>query len=434
MEAQTELIAGQKVLRLPSIRVVVVNGPDRGAEVTARTGRLKIGTAKDNDLVLTDPAVSRHHMTIALGPSATRVRDLDSRNGTHVDGVTVFDAQLAPGSRVSLGQTTLQVTPVDEPVSIPLSSSEQCGRLIGRSVAMRQVFAIIERVAPSEATVLIRGETGTGKELTAEALHQLSERSEGPFLTLDCGAIAASLLESELFGHSKGAFTGAHGDRAGVFEAAHRGTLFLDEIGELPLELQPKLLRVLEGREVRRVGENHTRSVDVRILAATHRDLASLVNTGQFREDLYYRLAVVELELPALRHRVDDIPMLVRHIAKGLDGPVPSSSTLASLQRKAWPGNVRELRNAVERALALAHGQDSAERSAVAEPDGLLQSLLRKPYHEAMETWTATFERAYVLEILRRTGGSVTEAAKIAGVTRRHIQRVLKRHQLRGNS
>jgi len=421
-------------LQLPGLKLTVVEGPDRGAEVVARRGIVRVGSASDADLVLTDSAVSRRHLEIRLG-NELRVTDLRSTNGTKVDGVRVIEAVLSPGQLVHLGETTLRVSTVDEPVLIPLSPKDRFGPLLGKSAPMRQLFSILERVAPTDATLLVTGETGTGKEVVAEAVHDASPRAEGPFIALDCGAVSASLMESELFGHARGAFTGAVGERRGVFEAADGGTLFLDELGELPLDLQPKLLRVLEKREVRRVGESTARRVDVRVIAATNRDLAAEVNRGAFREDLYFRLAVVQVELPPLRARREDIPTLVRHFVEQLvpGSPPPSRQLLDRLAAKAWPGNVRELRNAVERTLALhgvsAPGEDPARISAV--PGELLPSLLELPYKEGFDRWVAHYERNYVQHALRLSGGSVSEAARRSGVTRRHIQRLMKRHGLR---
>lgn len=416
-------------MELPGVKLTVVDGPDRGTEVVAKRGRVQIGTASDADLVLTDTSVSRRHLEVRLAGPHMIVRDHSSTNGTRVDGVQVLEAVISSGALLQVGETTVRVSAVDEPVVIPLSTRQSFGSLLGGSPAMREVFSILERVAPTEATVLVTGETGTGKELVAEAVHDASARSEGAFIALDCGAVSASLMESELFGHVRGAFTGAIGDRRGVFEEADGGTLFLDELGELPLDLQPKLLRALEKREVRRVGESRPRKIDVRVVAATNRDLASEVNKGAFREDLYFRLAVVEVKLPPLRARREDIPTLVTHFVKRLmpDAPPPSAELLARLSKKAWPGNVRELRNAVERALALGGAtQLGGDESAPAS--GLLAAVLAMPYKEGLDRWVAEFERAYLEEALRASGGSVSEAARRSGVTRRHIQRLMKRH------
>lgn len=418
-------------LTLPGIKLTVVEGQDRGQEVIARRGVIRVGSADDNDLVIRDNSISRRHLELRLRGEEIRVIDLRSTNGTTIDGVRIKEAIVTPGAIIRIGSTALRTATVEEPISIPLSNNIRFGGLLGKSVAMRQVFGVLERAAPSEATILIQGETGTGKEVTAEAIHSHSSRAEGPFIAIDCGAIAASLVESELFGHVKGAFTGAMGDRRGVFEEADGGTLFLDEIGELPLELQPKLLRVLETRTIRRVGATIAKPIDVRVLAATNRDLAEEVNRGTFREDLYFRLAVVEICLPPLRTRREDIPDIVTHFIKRFapDSPPPSAAMLQSLSAQAWPGNVRELRNAVERALALA---DPSETTAKVEDGQAVSSqsmapLFAMPIKEAIEKWTSDFERQYLENALRRSGGSVSEAARQCGVNRRYLQRMMKR-------
>jgi transcriptional regulator with PAS, ATPase and Fis domain len=296
------------------------------------------------------------------------------------------------------------------------------------------VFAVLERVAAADSTVLIEGETGTGKEVAAESLHRESPRRDGPLIVVDCGAIPADLLESELFGHEKGAFTGAVVGREGAFEAASKGTIFLDEIGEIAPALQPKLLRVLERREVKRVGSNRYQPVDVRVLAATNRNLLAEVNEGRFRSDLYYRLAVVQVRLPTLRERAEDIPLLVEHILSSLGAAerpeaaqLRTREFLAELQQHAWPGNVRELRNYVERCLTL---RESAPLAA-APMDGAAVFDSTRPLREARESWTRTFERRYLQEVLDRAGGNVSAAARAAGVDRIHFYRLLWRHGIR---
>jgi transcriptional regulator with GAF, ATPase, and Fis domain len=301
---------------------------------------------------------------------------------------------------------------------------------------MRRVFSLLERVAPTDTTVLIEAETGTGKELAAEAIHEESPRAGGPFVVFDCSAVSANLMESELFGHVRGAFTGAVGDRVGAFEAADGGTLFLDEIGELSLDLQPKLLRVLESLEVRRVGANTVREVDVRIVAATNRSLAAEVDAGRFREDLYYRLAVVRLNLPPLRERLDDIPMLVEHFAselarRGQPATHLPEAVIRGFVSQAWPGNIRELRNAVARAISLGPaGAASATGAPAVMPDHPVDLAI--PLKIARERVADAFEVAYITELLKKTGGNVSHAAELAGVNRKFVQRAMKRHGLRG--
>jgi transcriptional regulator with GAF, ATPase, and Fis domain len=416
-------------LRTRKLRVEIVEGPDRGRVSDLSGADARVGTGKSCDLVLADDTVSRHHFSLRVEDAGIRVLDAGSRNGTTIDGLRVRDAWARSSSLIVAGATTLRVRLLDDMIDLPLSPRDHFGGLVGASVAMRQMFALLEKVAPSEATVLLEGETGTGKELAAEALHEESPRSAGPFVVLDCSAISASLIESELFGHIRGAFTGATADRAGALEAADGGTIFLDEIGELPLDLQPKLLRALERREVRRVGANDFQRVDIRVVAATNRSLAAEVDAGRFREDLYYRLAVVTVALPPLRERPDDIALLARRFAADIGrGATLSPRALRAFESQAWPGNVRELRNAVARALSL--GEPSGEPAAAPPvPAGAVD--LSVPLVVARDRLVDGFEERYLREALRQTGGNVTRAAEIAGVNRKFIQRAVKRYNLR---
>jgi len=429
---ETRLIqdpSGGTSLKIRGVHVVVVDGPDRGKTFVPTRHLLRVGSHPDADVVLTDPTVSREHCELAVREDRIRVRDHGSTNGTFVEGVRVHDVEIGPGTLLRFGETTVRVTTADETVQVPLSTHDRFGGLLGTSARMREVFSILERVAPTDTTVLLEGESGTGKELAAEGVHEASERSEGPFVVFDCGAVPHDLAESALFGHVRGAFTGAVSDRRGVFEEADGGTLFLDEIGDLVSDLQPKLLRALERREVRRVGDEETRRVDVRIVAATNRSLEAEVHAGRFREDLYYRLAVVRVTLPPLRARPEDVPMLVEHFLRllapeGKPAPTISGQLLGALGARPWPGNVRELRNVVERAISLA-GLDSfggAPAKAGIAPS--TDAELRLPLHEAREA----FDRRYVEAILRRNGGNVSAAAREAGVDRKLIHRLIKRY------
>ena len=314
---------------------------------------VRVGTMADNDVVLTDDTVSRRHAEFVRSAAGWKVRDLGSTNGTTLAGNRVVEAFLSSGATVGMGETRFRVTPVDEVLAVDPSHTDHFGELLGASLPMRQIFGVLEKVAATDVTVLITGETGTGKELAARGIHETSRRRGKPFQIVDCAAVAANLIESELFGHEKGSFTGADRARKGAFEAADTGTVFLDEIGELPLELQPTLLRVLERREVKRLGSNETKTVDVRVVAATNRDLQTMVKDGKFREDLYFRLAVVEVRLPPLRERTEDLPLLIGKWIETSGGQV-SADAMSVLQSHTWPGNVRELRNVWERAKALA--------------------------------------------------------------------------------
>ncbi len=427
--------------------LAVVDGPSRGARAIVGSEIARVGTADGNDLVLSDRTVSRFHCELSLRGNTIILRDCGSTNGTIIDGVRVREAEVPPGTLVRLGSSAFRVELGEEPAFIEISERNTFGELVGASVEMRRVYAILERLAQTDATVLIQGETGTGKDVAARSLHAASARADRPFVAVDCGAIPEHLVESELFGHVRGAFTGATSDRQGVFEEADGGTLFLDEIGEMPMALQPKLLRAIESRTIRRVGGGASRTVNVRLIAATNRSLASSINDGTFREDLYYRLAVVELRLPPLRARRDDIPLLAEHFFRLFVGPDRGTlppEFLTSLVARGWPGNVRELRNFLERAVSLGTVTPRRfESPSPLPPDqlgtpevlgqlGALAAIenfvaLHLPLKEARDAWTKTFELAYVRAMLRTVGGNVTRAAERAGVSRRFLQRMVAR-------
>ena len=433
----TDLIAGDDEPRVRGFRLEVIEGPAAGAVWARDQARCTIGSAASNDLAIEDSTVSRFHCEVEGGESGVRVRDLGSKNATSVDGVTIQEARLRHGSLIRCGRTVLRFELADRTVAIPLSERTRFGSLVGRSPAMRAAFAVLERAAGSDVTVLIEGETGTGKEGAARALHEAGRRGPAPLHVIDCGSIPATLIEAELFGHERGAFTGAAERRVGAFEAAQGGTVFLDEIGELPLELQPKLLRVLEAREVRRVGAATPTPLDVRVIAATHRDLRAEVNSGGFRADLYYRLAVVRVELPPLRRRPEDLPLLVEAILGDLGraGRVPpevalelqGSEFVASLGRAAWPGNVRELRNFLEQCAVLgaasAPGSIDPPRTAAPAPIDL-----GLPYKEARQRVLDDFERRYLEGLLAVHGDNVSAAARAAGISRMSLYALIKRH------
>ena len=391
----------------------------------------RIGTHSSNHLVLRDPAVSRFHCKLTRDGSIWRVQDNGSLNGTTLDGVRIRDAELAAEGVISLGDSQIHVRAVAGTDEVALPSALSFGALVGASVAMRKLFAVLEKVAASEINVLIGGESGTGKELVAAEIVQRGPRAEQPFVIVDCGAISPHLVESELFGHVRGAFTGAERDRAGAFETANGGTIFLDEIGELPLDLQPKLLRAIEEREVRRLGDSRTRKVNVRLIAATNRDLEREVNRGRFREDLYFRLAVMTVHVPALRERIEDLPLLVRGFQATLDpygaADLFTPHLLAELTKHDWPGNVRELRNYVERTMVLQEPQPTSKRSS--GPAGEVD--LRVPFKLAKDAVVDAFERNYLAALLDAAGGNVSKAARTAGMDRMYLHRLIQKHALR---
>ena len=419
-----------KTLTMAGARLVVVRGPDTGASVRLESEETTVGTGAGATLVLTDATVSRHHVSLQALADGWLVTDLDSTNGTRLDGRRIRAAYVAPGDKIQLGATTLRLEADKRAVDLALSERGSFGRLIGKSIAARRLFALLERVAPETATVLLSGETGSGKDLAAEALHEAGPRAAGPFVVVDCGALVNNLLESELFGHEKGAFTGAVSARAGAFEQADGGTLFLDEIGELPRDLQPKLLRVLERREIRRIGAIEPRAVDVRILAATNRDLKVAVNQGLFREDLFHRINVVSIRVPPLRERMDDVPLLAEHLWREQTGDphevLPDALRSAFLAYH-WPGNVRELRNKVERAAMLVRaGRYTDALSGIGE----VRLDAPFPFREAKAAAIESFERTYLKALLERARGNISEAARIAAMDRVHLTRLVQKHQL----
>jgi DNA-binding NtrC family response regulator len=422
-------------------RLAILGGPDAGNTYSSSSPSVIVGTHQSADLVLHDRAVSRFHCDVSLQGGRAFVRDLGSRNGTLVDGVSIIHSHLHSGAMLTLGRTQIRFDLGPDHVAIPLSGREQFGLMVGRSAAMRAVFVVLERAAESDATVLLEGETGTGKEVAAESIHRESTRREGPFIVVDCGAIPPDLLESELFGHERGAFTGAISARQGAFKAASGGTIFLDEIGELTADLQPKLLRALERREVKRVGSDRYEPIDVRVVAATNRNLRAEVNAQRFRSDLYYRLAVLQVRLPPLRERLEDLALLIENLLNHLgvadqaeSAPLRSNDFIAQLARHPWPGNVRELRNYVERCLAMRETPPLAETGTTepaADPYLDLPVDVSQPMREARERLIRAFERKYIEEILHRHNGNVTAAARASGVDRAFFYRLLYRHGMR---
>ncbi|HEY0476315.1 MAG TPA: sigma 54-interacting transcriptional regulator [Kofleriaceae bacterium] len=396
--------------------------------------RIVIGADPKADLVVDDGAMSKFHCEIRIREGAAVVRDLGSRNGTLVDRVPVIEAPLRDGALLSLGRTQLRFNIGTRQVELLLSSRERFGRLLGRSAAMRAAFVVLEAAAASASTVLLLGESGTGKDLAAESIHLESARRDGPFIVVDCGAIPANLLEAELFGFEAGAFTGATAQRIGAFEAADGGTILLDEIGELALDLQPKLLRAIERREIQRIGGAQRIATDVRIIAATNRNLRQEVNARRFRSDLYFRLAVLVVTLPPLRDRAPDLPLLVAAVLDDLHAGDSAMATalrggelLPELLRHGWPGNVRELRNYVESCLVR---QDPAAPTApltTGEPE----IDITLPLRDVRERWVRHVERRYLEQLLVLHGNNVSAAARAAGIDRVHLHRLLSRAGLR---
>jgi len=413
------------------LKLVVISGPDAGRTVELAKGEHLLGGSSKCQIRLGDRAVSRQHLKLDVREDRVVAVDLGSRNGTTCDGRRFTELEVGPGTVLTLGNTSIKLLPRDAPrAPLLLSDRDRFGQLVGRSHKMRELFTTLERLAPGGSDVLVQGETGTGKELCAEAIHRESPRAKGPFVIVDLAGIAPSLLESELFGHVKGAFTGAHADRAGAFERAQGGTIFLDEVGELPLDLQPRLLRALERRQVKRVGGNDYRSVDVRVVAATHVDLEAAVRDGKFRRDLFHRLAVLRITLPALRERPDDIALLVDTVLERMGRPPSalSDQTRALLAQYPWPGNVRELRNVVDQVVNLGEEMLPALEGTAAPPPSAPDLSL--PFKEAKEKLIEGFERDYLAGLIKRCEGNVSRASREAGIDRVYLRKLLRKHGL----
>ncbi len=451
-EPQTQLLEMEETRDVVSLRkcqLKVLAGPDEKKKFDLNRKVTRIGKKEDNDIALLDNTVSRHHIEIEMTADSYLLKDTNSTNGTFINGLKVKEAYLSPGDVIKIGNSEIEFVAFDEKVRIEPSPLTQFGELVGKSKKMRQIFALMEKVAPSLATVIIEGETGTGKELVAKAIHGASQRKDKPFIVFDCSAVAPTLIESELFGHEKGAFTGAIKQRKGAFEAAFGGTIFLDEIGELTLELQPKLLRALEQREVKRVGSNEKVDLDVRVVCATNRDLRKEVDEGRFREDLYYRLSVVKVHLPALRERAEDIPLIIKKFLelgrfnRLADGKLKvirvEDDALKLLQRYQWPGNVRELANVIERVVSMADTDTISasnlsyvfqEMEQMVEPTEKMTIDTSLPFKEAKQKVVEVFERDYLVELLTRNNFNVSRASREAQIDRKHLRNLLKKYEI----
>jgi two-component system, NtrC family, response regulator HydG len=421
-------------------KITVISGPNQGLSVTVLPTNPQptlLGTSEACTLRLEDREVSRRHVKAQVSLGVLELEDLDSRNGTYVNGLAIRFAYLRGGEEIHIGATTLDVARIaasdDARAAVSVAASA-FGRMIGKSQRMQRLYPSLEKIAASKVPVVIEGETGTGKEVLAEAIHECGPRANAPFVIFDCTAVAPSLIEAELFGHERGAFTGAVSTRKGVFEMAHGGTLLIDEIGDLELSLQPKLLRVLERSTIRRVGGDESIPVDVRIIAATRRDLDREVQEGRFRDDLFHRLAVARLELPPLRERKEDIAPLVAHFCSlvGSDARHVPHAQIRRWEDANWPGNIRELRNAVSRYVAL--GEQAPEAVTFAETthqaaNDLIEGILAAnlPLAEARRRVVDELEQRYVARVLEVHGGHVGRAAAASGIARRHFQRVRNR-------
>ncbi len=417
-------------------RLTVVEGPGKGHSWDSTTDACSIGSDRSNDLIIEHPNVSRFHCEVKIDHRGATLRDLNSRNGTLLDGVQVREAVLRSGSLIQLARrVTVRFDLATRTNRLPVSERSRFGALVGSSLAMRHSFGLMERAATCGATVLLEGETGSGKTEAARAIHEESARGKNPFVVVDCGVIPENLIESELFGHERGSFTGAVTLRIGAFEAASGGTIFLDEIGELPISLQPKLLRAIDQREISRIGTSVSARVDVRVIAATNRDLRAEVNAGRFRPDLFYRLAVIRIPVPALRQRPEDIPLILERILSSLSPRnelaeiLRAPESIEKLKRAAWPGNIRELRNHVERCLVFQDAHWPVDVSSDGDPPAIDAAL---SYPEARRKALEDFERDYLLALLALHGGNVTRAAGAAGLARGYLHRLLRKHRIEG--
>lgn len=421
-------------------RLIVVEGTGQGQEFVVDKDSFTVGAYDYNDVILKDATISGQHCEIVLMENGYLIRDLGSTNGTVVQGIRITEAYLNQGAEVKIGNTKFIFCPLKEATEFHLSQMSRSGKMIGQSMAMRKVFHSLEHYAGTDATVMIGGPTGSGKEVLSEEFHRLSTRGEKSFVVVDCTALSQGLIESELFGHTKGAFTGAHSDRIGAFEHADGGTIFLDEIADLSLDLQPKLLRVLEKKEIKRLGSNEMRKVDVRIISATNKKLEAEVNAGRFREDLYYRLSVVKVELPSLKQRKEDIPLLTRHFLNQLtDGKTDKKYDLSKVEamfnRYDWPGNVRELKNAVERFYHSRDGEiDLIPQSFNPSEGGIMnfQGIDKDmPFKDAKSELITQFEKEYLESILEKNEWNISKAAREAQIERAYLQRLIKKYDLR---
>ncbi len=418
-----------------TVRATILEGANAGTIATGAEDRLTVGSADSNDLVLGDPLVSRYHAEIFATQNGLHVRDVGSTNGTLAAGLRIESAIVPPGTKLVLGSTTIQIDDGSKAI-VALHEHEELGGLIGQSLPMRRAMAQLAKIAPTSASVLLVGESGTGKEVAARTLHEASTRAEGPFVVVDCASLVPSLVSSELFGHERGAFTGADRTHVGAFERANGGTVFLDEIGELPPEVQPNLLGALERRRIRRVGGKEDIPIDVRVVSATHRDVRADVNAARFRLDLYYRLAVVTIELPPLRARRGDIRLLASHFVREAGHTIEQAlppDFFTALETHAFPGNVRELRNLVEAALATGESPSQLLQGDMiaSSSHALLDRVLDSPYGAARDAVLADFEQRYLTHLLERSQNNVSQASRVAMMDRSHLTALLRRHKLR---
>jgi transcriptional regulator with GAF, ATPase, and Fis domain len=440
------------ILQVETCSIKIIKGLQAGEQFQFSKDVIRVGAHPRCDIQINDGTVSRFHCEIHRNQDGYRLIDDSSTNGTYVGELRVRDIFLMPNLAFQIGNTTLNFSPQIEEINVEESKLSQLGPLIGASRQMRNTYTLIQRLAPSDLSVIVQGETGTGKELVAQAIHELSHRSKKTLVVFDCSAVPEHLIESELFGHEKGAFSGAVRTHAGLFEQADGGTLFLDELGELPINLQPKLLRALESGVIRRVGAEKTIRVDVRVISATNRDLAAMVKEGKFRQDLFYRLAKVIIHLPPLNTRKGDAILIAQHFLMKLNkqnegrrfikGITPNA--LHQLEAWEWPGNVRELRNIIERAYTFAdremiHSADLVDHLNTNQFDEMslnedvalnLDIPESCSLKEAKERIIESFERDYLQQLLSKHNNNISAVSRDAGIDRRHVYRLMKKYEM----
>ncbi len=425
-------------------RLMGISGPGTGRALAMSSVLATVGRHPSNDLVLDDPRVSGVHLELRRVGSCVHIRDAGTTNGTWIGPHRVTEIELAAGGELTIGSTVLRLDIDTAATAAATSEQDFFGELVGVSTVMHELFATLERIAGKNLSVLLQGETGTGKEEAARAIHARSPRADGPFVVVDATSLPETLAESLLFGHEQGAFTGATRREVGLFEAANGGTVFLDEIGELPGPIQAKFLRVLERHEVTRVGSSEPLTIDVRIVAATHRDLRHEIEAGRFREDLFFRLAQVQVLLAPLRDRPEDIPALCQRLlarlARDSDAPLfIEASALSHLQAQPWPGNVRELRNVLARAAALASDGVIRREEVAGEGFGFRGTRgertaldLSGEFTPAKDQAIERFESAYLAALMKRCQGNLSHAAREAGLARHYLRELLKKRGLYG--
>lgn len=412
--------------------LTIIKGPEQGQSFTldgSQPSRVLLGQAPACDIRLTDRTVSRRHVALDVEGGRVRVSDLGSKNGTKINAVKVVEAWVQGGETIQIGSTVFRLDRHSSGKKVALSTATSWGRMIGASTEMRRLYPLCEKLAQSDVPVIIEGDTGTGKELLAECLHEQGPRAQGPFVVLDCTAVPAQLLEGELLGYVAGARPGLAEGRPGVIEQARGGTLLINEIAELDPSLQIQLLRILERRSVKRIGADQGTETDFRLLVSTRSDLDREVAAGRFRDELLHRIAVARIELPPLRRRKGDVPLLARHFCQELGGTEQALQQALRLgwDEYAWPGNVRELRSTVARHLALGEladlpAEDEPASDESISVDQIIEQALSLPLGEARQRVVVEFERRYVRRVLDRHGGNVTHAAESAGVARRYFQ------------